>query len=927
MRDGDLDLTIERSDYRINRFLFVGVGSLGANAVFDLKRRLLRINAPKRGPLLCNDSTKELTLNPYQFLLLPETITGRTWDDARWNLLRHFNFTGSDTSLFFPHEEVLFGSTPNRKGKEPSPAPAEEGGPEEAVDLPADAEPDAIPLPPELETTEEKPSEEPEVSEIRIKRIAKAYQEALRRLTNHQRGKFRERTGIDVSIFPPLVLLVMDIDDWRKQEWRQVLQPILQPTDQEIINLNIPIAAIVFANRNQADFAELKSLTPAVRSLFLFDRESDRLLYMPDDAIDLAVNMAHVLAMCDGEVFQNFFVNAQEQTAYSFGATYLYYPRADIIVEAVQKCLGHPEYNFQHGLGERFLREFIGVFVPVDVATSRAFFLAEDADSSNYSGDANELHPQVRDANVAYAATLCQQALTWMDTHIENLKEMMEIESIVKRIKELTNHLRFWGLLLEQWAGSLDAFEFLMDYEVLKVAKRRAVQAKEKVYQDWESEVETTFKLAKIRRSDAAPHIEADENAQEVVAPDEQEEEELVDIMLSEHQGELAWETTRQFVAQAKMKIEEVKKERERTKRVTEYAKKKPPTKSEVEKAIDAIPRPLAFLSRLLLLVVTMVVFWPAAHELILIKWLGWSESPVWLSGLLFTLTLLVLILWLSYGDKIIKLRHKLKEYLLEQEEKWIDYIIEMETNLIQEFLFQATKHVRDNYAARNRFFLMLEQGNYKGIDNPNLTERYYLNRYYLYYRLQTELQKLRERIHMGVLCERVPDPTDAEYLALVASLAERTSLMGNLLQNPQVNKSLQAIDLWNSLLSRTRDPESESLNDEFCRTVISKCGWRMEDDLNVHPDFVNFRDLEAFLNYKRYQVSRDIWGELQQKAQTTFKLPPTMDPQIHVVAGSHDFFSREQRVALQTGFDHNCFIFYGLQGPIMLEDINWGER
>jgi len=849
----------------LNRILFVGADIIGVNAVFEVKRRLCITDGPNQNPLV---KKEELDHNPFQFLVIHE---GKNSDGQGAPLSNQFKYkrtSGLNDDLFQIEHEIV-----NKNGGSSN--------------------------------------------------ILKAFKASIQRLLAFNPQIYHSVSGIQTSVYTPAVLLVLDIETWKNNSWKQALMPLFHPDDPSLYdgtgNLRYHLHCLFFCPRHQNNCDIVRDLLDKVHSIFFFDNEGPFPLEMPDDAIEQAANFLNVAALLDNARFMNLFDSAKRQKCFSFGSSRLYYPKDKMVNDAAMLILGNPDFGHKKGLGEWFYDCFLGNFEKIADEGPDTTFTIGDEDSQIADGVSDEYRPIIRHSSINRANQLFFDAEKWLEDHTKSIKKHLQKESLFSRISELTNPNTFFKIFVEKWYDSLDFLDFIIKSEVLMQAKLNSERVKEEFLKRWSNKTEDLYNKAR-----------------EVVSADGK--------LLSEHTGETTWELSRQIITHVRDNLIERYRIRNTD---TEYQPSEAPKRDDVDAEIKKLPRPASLLTRLAIFTAIMVFGWPDFHHL-LAKWKFdyLLEIPSWITGFPIGLLLVVIFAWLAYGRKVKDLREILGIYLQDRRNIWKYEIKKTEEELIIGFLTDCLRHIKLNFTTRKGFFYQVIENrkynfeeihaeNFIGFSTfPNTLEIHYLNRFYIYNLIQKMLADMLQNYDY-ILSVPIPDPIEEDYGHIIRGKAMQVKDCKKIVSSPNISAILKNNLLWTEILFRDNEilsiiPEKEkggkkvstSLATKICKGIIRQLCFNIGE---LFEDDPKYKNLFTYLSSIRYKMPLSTNRLLSDRSDTTFQLQTSPTPELTIFSGSKNYF--HPSLQIEELLDQNCIIFLKIEGPHKFDNIPWREE
>jgi hypothetical protein len=416
-----------------NRLLFIGLGDIGVNAVFEAKRRLALARAPVGEHYL---ESERLARNPHHFLLMPP---GEPSIDNLMAAIHHPSADGWDETLFDSEQELC---TPDNF------LPVFEQSITRLSSLDTAEFLDRT----HISATEYSPTVLVVVDRDTLS--APETQEIIKKITN-----------------PPLTCTAMYRGRTRRYD----------------------VSLIVAAPRLASSRDSLGLYMEAITSLFLIGQESETILDHPDDFVDLAANACYAFAQLPASHGHHLLEESKFGNVYSIGAAHYHFTGAELDELATLLSLADQKYGHESGYGRRFRHIFIGRFETIDLQKQAA----KDDIRPLADWLEDDVAPIMQTHTPGRADALVEEEKNWIERSMGNIREKLNRAALSKRVRALTDFdesLR--NAYLESWPERLDTLDFLMRYEIRSAAEENAKKALHEYLTDWRTRMERLFNKA-----------------------------------------------------------------------------------------------------------------------------------------------------------------------------------------------------------------------------------------------------------------------------------------------------------------------------------------------------------------------------------------------------------------------------------------------
>jgi|GEM_PF-5245628 len=820
-----------------NRLLFIGLGDIGINAVFEARRRLARVRAPVGE---CYLDPERLDRNPHNFLLVRP---GEATTENLMAAIHHPSADGWDETLFDLEQELC--------------APG---------------------------------------------KLLPALEQSITRLTNLDSAEFQNRTGTGVSVFDPLVVVVVDRKALADSETPGLIETIIAPPTENTKlymgrNRRYQVALVVTAPRQAACRDLLQALAQQVSALFLIGQDCTAVLDEPDDFVDLAANTCYALAQLPADQGHRFVQENRAGNTYAIGAAHYHFTGAELDEQATRISLADQEYEFEDGFGERFRHLFIGRFETVDlkkpVANDQVRPLAEWLD--------DDVAPVMQTQIAGRADALAEEEKAWLARSMGNIRENLKRAALCDRVRALTDFdqtLRH--AYLESWPNRLDTLDFLMRYEIHNAARENARTALQEYTADWQTRMGKLFDRAG-RTTDQEGHFVAEHPGEVVLRLGQ-----IIDETISED-----------LIPSARVVEYDV-----------QHVPAAPKTRKDVEAAANKVPHVSSVLLRVALFALFVVLLWPGIHDLLAAAWpSGFGVVGPLVTGGVFGAAGAMLILYFMLISRVKKLEYITRSYLEGRREDWEKEIARIEEELVTGFLDACREAVCNAWKPGKRFFQLLTDkkiASPAGIEEtykrpPKVTEIFYLNRMSLFASLQEALKGWVVRAHCGNLAHKTPPVDDGVFVRDAIAFAQGEADYKPLITSDAVQNHMRDMDLWNAFVGS--DAEGKYKIDRLCRLFIRE---RTRQISVVRKNATMWKGLAAWFEANDAHVEAPENNLMVQKARTTFRVPAPPDPQVSILTQLTGHFRGELSPTFECIPDHDGLLYLTVQGPVDIEKIDW---
>lgn len=811
----------------ISRILFVGLGYFGSNAVFELKKRLSAMQTPDGRDWLIETDNNDTTLNPYQFLFITDKGAAAEHTFLRCNYLNEeADIFATDKELFSPDDDDRFDY----------------------------------------------------------------FRDALARLTNFNSVVYQKKKGVDVDIYPPAVIFVFDIETYQDERYIRLQDEFLDHSDT-LLREKYHSHAVVFAHRYEENRSAFADMEKYYNTLFLMDEESDLILETPDDTIDSAANFLAIITQFDTREFQEKFHERQKAAYYSFGCSSVSFPHDEILLEGIRGLLEENDSDDSPSRGKDFRKLFIGEFKQITSVAIKDIFSLGAYDTEEISDEEIEELVPIESDRLCNRSKIFQDVhLKWLKNHRDMIQEQLHIDSLFKKVKDLTSPAKFLRSPLEDWKKNLDALDFLMHYNIIQSAKIKADSLKSIFLERWKTEVAKQFKeMTKV--------VDTSGN------------------LVCTKPGELLRHVTISLIKNVKENVLPLVTASAETedKEGENYS-----TRKDVEDAAALLPHPLSLIIRFAILSAACVLFWKNSCIFICKRFDIVSSGPaIIISGFLFFVVTAFIFYWFWYGKKQLVLTTHLHSYLYGKLRSKSSELQSISARLAKEFYAGAVSHLRSVYRTRQGFFYELFERNQTDFEHPTLVETYYINRWRTFQYIQSMLYTLQEYGNKSRLHSFVPDPRSAEFSDIIKTILQGFEPFEKILQNLNTADALQEHDF-------SEPYEQDSDYADIVKRIFKGCYQSLAKELEARRLYY---DLRSYLHETEYLCSRGEFTRLTEWANPTFRLRRDQKYLVRMFSHDKDWFSAGQQQIYNHSFDRNNIIFCSIDGPVSISDIQWEAK